>query len=209
MTAAIEDKLSRAILRKQVASEKLRDAQERRDAARHWIDACEKATIFLQTEAKALQETLRFRLQDVVNAALNAVFPGQYEFIIEFTPRRGNSEVDFTLKDLRTGGVRDIFNDNGGGLADIVAFCLRVATMLIARVRRLLILDEAMKFVSPDMKGAAYEIFEVLIRQFEIQVIANTHDVADMTAVADREFKFKRDRKGVTQVGVVDHGVQG
>ncbi len=152
----------------------------------------EEAQVFLQKVAQDLQKTLKFRLQDVVDTALDAVLPGQYAFTINFEVRAGRSEADLKLTDLKTGAERDPFDSNGGGLSDIIAFCVRIATLLIAKKRKIIVMDEAMKFVSPSMKEAAYQILNSLVRKMGFQVIANTHDVEEMRAIADREFKFSR-----------------
>ncbi len=141
----------------------------------------EEAQVFLQKVA-----------QDVVDTALDAVLPGQYAFTINFEVRAGRSEADLKLTDLKTGAERDPFDSNGGGLSDIIAFCVRIATLLIAKKRKIIVMDEAMKFVSPSMKEAAYQILNSLVRKMGFQVIANTHDVEEMRAIADREFKFSR-----------------
>jgi DNA repair exonuclease SbcCD ATPase subunit len=151
--------------------------------------AIEEAQIFLQTVAKATQEKIRFRLEDIVNLALSSVFGPRYRFEIKFEIKNGRTEASLILWDGEN--ELDPYDSNGGGLADILAFSLRIALLIISKNRRLLILDEPMKFVSADLMEAAYSLMQKLSHELKIQIICVTHE-EELISKADTVYKIRQ-----------------
>lgn len=87
----------------------------------------EQAQVFLQKVAQETQEHLKFQIEDIVNLALETCFPGEYEFEILFEISRGKTSAELSFKDQRSGRPIDPMNASGGGVADVVAFALRIA----------------------------------------------------------------------------------
>jgi DNA repair ATPase RecN len=150
----------------------------------------EKAIIVLQETAKRIQEQLKFRLEDIINSAIDGLFPGQYRFALEFVNLRGQTEVKPVLYSGED-ALEDITETNGGGLADIIGFALRVSFLLISKNQKVLILDEPFKFVSEEYREAACLIVKKLSKELGIQVIMVTHDKA-MIDIADKVFTVKK-----------------
>jgi DNA repair exonuclease SbcCD ATPase subunit len=164
------------------------------EQAKKRFTAIEEAQIFLQTVAKATQEKIRYRLEDIVNLALTAVFGAKYRFEIKFEMKRGQTEASLVLYDGEN--ELDPMEANGGGLADLLSFTLRVALLIISKNRRILILDEPMKFVSSDLKDSCYAIMTRLSHELSIQIIAVTHEDSFIDK-ADRVYKVQQ-REGVS-----------
>lgn len=156
----------------------------------------EEAQAFLQQVAKDTQEQIRYHLEDIVNMALDTVFPMCYTFRIVFEIKRNKTEARLCLFD----GEREIdpMFSNGGGVKDILTFALRVALLLISKNRRVLILDEPFKFISADLKEAAFEIMKRLSKELGVQIIAVTHDEG-MMDIADKVIRVSK-REGVAHV---------
>lgn len=149
-----------------------------------------KAIIVIQETAKRIQEQLKFRLEDIINSAIDGLFPGQYRFALEFVSLRGQTEVKPILYS-GDDALEDITETNGGGLADIIGFALRVSFLLISKNQKVLILDEPFKFVSEEYREAACLIVKKLSHELGIQVIMVTHDKA-MIDIADKVFTVKK-----------------
>jgi DNA repair exonuclease SbcCD ATPase subunit len=158
-------------------------------------EALEKAQIFLQGVAKETQEKIRFRLEDIVNLALVSVFGPKYKFEIRFEIKRGQTEASLLLTDV-DGNEMDALESNGGGLADCLSFALRIALLIISKNRRVLILDEPMKFVSADLRAACYAIMQKLSKELDIQIIAVTHE-EEFIDIADKVYRIQQ-RNGVS-----------
>lgn len=156
----------------------------------------EEAQTFLQQVAKDTQEQIRYHLEDIVNMALDTVFPMCYTFRIVFEIKRNKTEARLCLFD----GDKEIdpMYSNGGGVKDILTFALRVALLLISKNRRVLILDEPFKFISADLKENAFQIMRRLSTELGIQIIAVTHDEG-MIEIADKVIRVSK-KEGVAYV---------
>lgn len=156
----------------------------------------EEAQALFQQVAKETQEQIRYHLEDIVNLALDTVFPGRYAFRIIFEIKRNKTEARIVLMD----GEHEIdpMYSNGGGVTDILSFALRIALLMISKNRKLLLLDEPFKFISMDLKEEAFAILKRLSKELGIQIIAVTHD-KEMIESADKVFTIKKE-KGVSYV---------
>ena len=117
--------------------------------------AVEEAQAILQAAAKETQEQLRFQVTDIVQTAVDTIFPGKYRFCVDFEPKRGKTEASIYLE--QDGLRMDPMDSNGGGVGDIIALGLRMACWTIGRTDNVLIMDEPYKNLSagfrPDRKS--------------------------------------------------------
>lgn len=90
----------------------------------------------------------------VVSSALATVFDEPYTFHIEFEQKRGKTEARLVF--MRDGIEFNPKECSGGGVLDVAAFALRLACLILARpeARRVVVLDEPMKFVNGDENQA-------------------------------------------------------
>ena len=160
----------------------------------------EEAQIFLQTVAQSTQEKLKFQIEDIVNIALETVFPDEYEFKIEFNVSRGKTDAELVFLDKRTGQTIDPMDAAGGGVVDLTCFALRIASWALENgTDNLIILDEPFKFVSRDLVERAGEILKTLSEKMKLQIIMVTH-IPEFIDVADKVFEVKKNEKGVSRV---------
>lgn len=163
----------------------------------------DEGEILLQRIAKEAQDGLVFMVEDVVQSALNSVFPHMYKFILSFSIARGKSAAVITLMD-NLGNEVDPMESNGGGIVDVVSFALRVAMVTLASEEKTMILDEPFKWISSGYKEAAGDMLKALADQMGIQFIVVTHDDVIIEA-ADRVFRSKVNKEtGVAKVTTVE-----
>ena len=164
------------------------------------IKLIEKAQSFLQKVAQDTQSQLKFQIEDIVNLALNTVFPDEYLFQVDFNIFRGKTDAELVFINQKTGGKIDPMNASGGGVIDIVAFALRIsAYVLESGTDNVIILDEPFRFVSKDLVERAGEILKVLSTKLGLQVILVTH-IPELIDVADKTFKVKKNQDGVSKI---------
>lgn len=201
--ASIRKKVSDSAVKAQLISDDVKALTNDLEALKASQIDLEALQVYVQTIAKEMQEELRFSLEGIVNTALDAIFPGRYQFKIELRVARNKTELVLGLSSSEFPDISmDPVSSNGGGLTDVLAFSLRIAVLLISKRRRILLLDEAMKFVSSDLKPEAFQILKRLSKDFGIQVIAVTHD-QEMVNIADRVFKFAKHHNETKVVGEV------
>jgi DNA repair exonuclease SbcCD ATPase subunit len=151
------------------------------------LDA-EEALIIFQEVEKAMHEKIRFKIKDIVDVALNSIFPGKYTCDLEFSTKRDQTEAKPVLY-TKEGYVLNPMTSNGGGVKDILSFSLRIALLVISKNEKVLVLDEPMKAVSVDLREDVYSILKSLSTEMGLQVIMTSHDEY-AKAIADKIFEF-------------------
>lgn len=164
-----------------------------RDAARAEVERLtarkqdiDQAVALIQGVAAATQDQLRVRLEDITQTALDVVFPGTYTFKVEFTPRRGRTEVDMWLD--KDGTRMDPLDSNGGGVVDVISLALRICCLTLSQNARVLLLDEPFKFIRGKARQRLGDMLKAISRKLGIQVIM-VADVSDTGIIPDREFR--------------------
>lgn len=137
----------------------------------------EEARDILQQTGQTVQQQVHDKIANVVSRCLSAVFgKDAYEFKIIFERKRNRTEAKLEFwKDRQE--VHPTMG-SGGGALDVAAFALRVACLMMTKppLRRLLILDEPMKFVSKDYRPKVATLIEALAEELGIQFLLVTHD---------------------------------
>lgn len=160
----------------------------------------EQAQVFLQKVAQSTQDKLKFQIEDIVNLALESVFPNEYEFKIEFNVCRGKTDAELIFLDKRTGQTIDPMEASGGGVVDLTCFSLRIACWALeSGTDNLIVLDEPFKFISRDLQERAGEILKILSEKMKLQIIMVTH-IPEFIEVADKVFEVKKDEKGISHI---------
>jgi len=127
-----------------------------------------------QEAAEQIQQQVHQRIASIVNRCLQTIFDDPYEFQIRFEPKRGKTEAELVF--IRDGRER---RNVGGGVVDVVAFALRLASLLLSNktVASVEILDQPFGNVS---KANGYlervpEMLVMLAEEFGIQFVQVTH----------------------------------
>ena len=167
------------------------------------IKLLEQAQAFLQKVAQDTQSQLKFQIEDIVNLALETCFPNEYEFQLQFNIARGKTDAELVFLSQKTGRPIDPMNASGGGVVDLTAFALRIASYALEQgVDNVIILDEPFRFISRDLQARAGEILKSLSTKLGLQIVMVTH-IGQMIDVADKVFEVKKnsDGRSVVKVG--------
>jgi len=156
----------------------------------------ESTQAFLQQIAQDTQNQLKIHVEDIVQLAVDACFPGEYRFVIDFEVKRGRTEAVLAFE--KAGARIDPLNASGGGVVDMAAFALRIAAWTLGRTSNTVILDEPFRFISRDLQPRAAGILRELSERLGLQFIIVTHNTEIIDA-SHRVFQLKL-RDGVTRV---------
>ncbi len=166
------------------------------------IKLLEQAQAFLQKVAQDTQSQLKFQIEDIVNLALETCFPNEYEFQLQFNIARGKTNAELVFLSQKTGRPIDPMNASGGGVVDLTAFSLRIASYALEQgVDNVIILDEPFRFISRDLQARAGEILKSLSTKLGLQIVMVTH-IGQMIDVADKVFEVKKNSDGRSIVKV-------
>lgn len=158
----------------------------------------EQAQVIIQLVAKKTQEQIQVHISDIVTLAMS-IFQDPYDVKVEFVEKRGKTELDICF--ARDGKEIDPLSASGGGVVDVAAFALQVASWCIQakKSRNVLILDEPLKWLKGDelpQKGA--EMIKEISKRIGLQIIMVSHS-PELIDSADRVFEVKK-KKGVSHV---------
>jgi len=148
--------------------------QEKLKQAKEQLGDILRAQEIAQEAAEEIQQQVHKQIANIVNKCLQAIFPNPYEFKINFIRKRGKLEADLLF--IRDGKER---KNVGGGVIVIVAFALRLSSLLLSKKcpRRTMALDQPFGDVSKD-KGYLERVPEMLVmlaEEFGFQFIQVTH----------------------------------
>lgn len=192
----LKSKYHQAVGQRDALSARQKDTEKKGNEWKARIGHIESAQAFLQRVAQETQEILKFQISDIVQMALDSVFPGQYEFYVDFVVKNNRTFADMYL--LRNGTRVDPMDASGGGVVDIVSFAVRLAAWTLSQNSNVIILDEPFKYLSTELRPIAGQILAKLSKTLKLQVIMVTHDKA-MIEIADKAHDVKL-KDGVSQV---------
>lgn len=135
--------------------------------------AIDSASALVQTIAKETQEKIRVHLNSLVTKALQTVYPEDIHFFdLKFVSERNQTSVYPTL--IKDGNELDPL-DNSGGMAEIIAFALRIALITIGKKPKILVLDEPFTGVSGMRIPLVQEFISEIGKDLGIQVLITSH----------------------------------
>lgn len=147
--------------------------------------AIEEASVLIQETAKESQETIKYQLSSLVTEALETIYPEHScVFDLSFNSERGQTSVYPLL--IIDGNELDPM-DNSGGMAEIIAFALRIALIAIGKKDKILMLDEPFVGVSQARIPLVQEFLKQMGEDFEMQFIITTH-IPKLTEDANKSF---------------------
>jgi len=168
----IEEMISqRDHLRRKVREER----KEKRRASSRLIHA-KRAQRILQTIAEDLQNRTHRQISLVATRCLEIVFGDRYKLLIRFDQKRGKTEAHL-LFERDDGLLLHPLKESSGGVADVAAFALRLAGILLSRPegRRTIVLDEPFKNVRGEIyQERVREMLEQISEEMGLQFIINS-----------------------------------
>ena len=188
--AEIKQKYSDLIAEQKYINSEIKKAQSTiKEQKRYYADTLAARTL-IQTAAEATQKNLEEQISTLVTLGINSIFPENTEFKLEFNLKRGKTECSFHLLDVNGNRVNDILGSDGGGLGDIISFCLRVAFWKLDKGRPILISDEPFRFLhSSEYQANTSEMIQMLSKDLGLQmvIVSDQNDI-----VGDKLFRVTK-----------------
>lgn len=171
----LRERVNVQLAKAQSAQQRLLDEQNSLRTAKKHLKRVWRARSVIQAVAEHVQQQAHTQIARIVTRCLQAVMGKQYAFKIRFEQKRGRTEA--YPKVLKAGIEIDPLEGSGGGLLDVVSFALRVACLILARPqrRKLIILDEPFKFVSPEYRANVAILIQSLAEEMGVQFVIVTH----------------------------------
>ena len=171
----IESKVQKLVEDRRYAKKRGLEAKATYQQTKVRYIASQRVQEIIQHVAQHVQSQAYGCVANVVSKCLEAVFEEPYELQMDFNQKRGHTEVEISF--IRDGKKVDPIDASGGGVVDVAAFGLRVASILLAagRIRRILVLDEPFKFLSACYRERARLMLETIAKEMGFQIIMVTH----------------------------------
>lgn len=186
MLAKFRDQMSICKIRHKAAVFSVKINEHDLKKAQEELSNVEEAQTVIQQVAQTIQQHIHNRIAGVVTQCLHSVFDEPYHFRITFERKRGRTEAKLSF--IRDCLEVDPMSASGGGVIDVAAFALRLASLVLQRppVRRLLVLDEPFRFVSAEYRPKVRSMLESLSKEMGVQFVLVTHlDALQMGTVVE------------------------
>lgn len=171
-------------------SRTLEESKERVSSLKTLLESTLEAQKVIQAVAMTTQSKIVFRINDIVNKVIQAGFP-EYSFDLKYEVHRNKSEA--VMRFFCDGEPIEPTEDSGG-VVDLATTGLRFALWSLSHKANIIILDEALKFVSADLRPRAAEILAEICHTLNVQVIMVTH-LEEIIASADNVVKVRKKGK--------------
>lgn len=185
---AVTKKLSEFKGRLWAAERDLTAATSEFETAKSKLKSVDSLKAVVQQVAKETQDKLRLRFEAIVQACLDAVFPGSYKFMMEFISRRGQVEVDMWLD--KDGTRMDPLDSNGGGVVDVMSIALRLCCLTLSKNSNILLLDEPFGHLRGDARERLGDLLAIISEKLSVQMLM-VGDVAG-NVVKGKEFRMSK-----------------
>ena len=172
---AIRKRLDKSLAKRSIAAGTVKAEKIKLEQVKEHSQNALAAQELLQETSQAVQQIVHQRISDVVTKCLEAVFDDPYQFKIAFVKSRG--KTDAKLLFVRRGHELDPLTESGGGVVDIAVLALRLAclSMIRPRLRKLLVLDEPMRGLSPQYHRLVPPLLETLAWEMGVQFVISTN----------------------------------
>lgn len=176
-TKLIRTKLNKLLMEKIHLERKVSEEKESLDRGLIHVSNVEASQKLVQDVAEKVQSECHRQISNTVSRCLRTIFGKEaYEFRIEFSKKRGKTEANLVFE---RGGVvlEDPVNSGGGGQVDVAALALRLSCLMLSqpKIRKLLVLDEPLKFLSVCYQESVADFLMHLSREMGIQFVIVTH----------------------------------
>lgn len=201
--AELKTKIAKDEGRRDQIAKKL-DLEKFRQQHNHGEAVKARAAVEVVNAATELRrQELRDRVEELVTKGLRAVFE---RTDLRFSFKLSTRSDRFGVEPVLISGFGDeeleveIADGHGGGVADIVAFLLRVVVLCLARPKlsRVMILDETFKHVSPEYLRGVAVLLKELSESAGMQFVLVTHK-PELLDAADVIYRASLDPKGQTK----------
>lgn len=109
----------------------------------------------------------------VLTAILQDVMPGEGTIKLDLSVKNNAPWLDVLID--KAGHAEDVFEDNGGGVNDVVSTGLRFAALSRAGLRRLVVLDEPDKWLKPTSVPAFVRVIAEVAKATRTQTLYVSH----------------------------------
>lgn len=163
---------------------KIIELTKKEDKYEKCIDLMQKLSGIMKTNTIKKVETL-------ITHGLQEIADEKLKFVIQYETKRNSIQAQYKLYDEVTKTYYDIINSFGGGIADIVSILQRIIFIYQFDTAKILVLDEAGKWISNDKQNRFGKFLRDVSHQLGIQIILITHK-DNMVQEADSVIRVKK-----------------
>ncbi len=157
------------------AVKRVKEERARLDDVRSRLDHVREAQVIVQDVAQWIQNEAHQKIASIVSRCLGIIFDIPYQFVIYFDKKRGKTEARLMFQ--RKGREIDPVTSSGGGVLNVAAFALRLASLILSQPprRRLLVLDEPFAMLSEQYRPRVAEMLLTVSKELGVQIVQVTH----------------------------------
>jgi DNA repair exonuclease SbcCD ATPase subunit len=187
--AEIQKQCDALLTERKLLTARKKDIQKELEKEQVLLRSRELARVVLQRSAILVHEHLSHSLSHIVTEAIRTIFDEELTFECKFQEKRNNAECVLRLLN-EDGEEVDIFEGDGGGLADCISLFLRIAYVMLAGQRAIIFLDEPCKHLDTEGQQRAGQVLKQLSEELKLQIVMITHSTV-LASYADKRYHVK------------------
>lgn len=168
------EKIKNFIKKYEIITEEVNNLKEKINSLEDGINNYTISIDWVQTKKINLLTNILNELQFICNFVIKEVFGNEYEFIIEIDENSQRKQIEFLV--MKNKEKFDPKFELGGGVIDLLSFCLRIAIWSLNPNRNLILLDEPFKFLSKDKQQLIPLLLQKLNEKLKLQFVIVTHE---------------------------------
>lgn len=168
------------------------------------IDNGGKAIELIERIASMERMGIKNKIEHVVSDALQMIYGKGHSIEIEYSIKRNRSSVDiYYIKETTEGIVKRSMGGFGGGVADTIAFPLKLLILLASNISdRIFIADEPGKHIDTERVEKFGEFLKELNNSLQLQLIICTHHQS-LKDYADVVYEVNIDKDNSSKVTLI------
>lgn len=199
---AVRDKVVTKVGKRDLLQKQQEAAEQRKAEAEKQLGIFDHVQILLQKTSDYARQQAKTRIEEIVSQALNVVFGGSHNFIIELGLKANQPTAEYFLNDSTTiTKLEKPDYDRGGGKVDIISLALRLAIGELEGVDGPLFLDEVGKHVSKEYAANVAYFLREYSNNFSRQIILITHN-SELAEIGEVSLEVTR-KNGESEVRAV------
>jgi len=150
-----------------------------------------QSVLLIEKASETVRYKIKEQIEPIVTSAIKSIFGADYKFEMNFQDSRNNIITNMLVSSKRYPEAVEPMDTHGGGLIDLLSFCLRAALLNLYEhdVSGPIIADEPLKHLSPEQIDSASEMIRFISQKTGRQIIYVTHS-ASLGSAADNLIKL-------------------
>lgn len=169
----LDDKVKEQEVTLSLLDKQIKQSQDKLNQLQRESEILNQVNIFFSSQINLKILDTKHKIETLVNQGLGYIFKDDIKIRIDSAFK--NNKTVFSLRVSKAGLNEGVSESFGGGVLAVVAVLLKVSAILLTKTERLLVMDEALTFVSKEYQEQLSQFLQQLCTKLDFTIIHITH----------------------------------